>query len=126
MLIAKQKKELLPYMNEKTIKTPIHRLRTVGIAEGISFLILLCIAMPLKYLAGMPIAVKIAGWTHGLLFISFITILLNVKNTYNWPVSKTLGAVLAALLPFGTFVLDARLRKEDQQPNPDMTANEAV
>ena len=47
------------------------RLRAVGMVEAVSFLLLLGVAMPLKYFAGMPLAVKIAGWIHGLLFIAF-------------------------------------------------------
>jgi integral membrane protein len=94
------------------MKTLIDHLRTVGIAEGISFLLLLGVAMPLKYLAGIPLAVKIAGWIHGLLFIIFIVVLMRVRQEHAWPAKKVAGAMLAALLPFGTFVLDAKLRKE--------------
>jgi len=53
------------------LKTSIGRLRTIALIEGISFIVLLGIAMPLKYLAGMPQAVTFAGWLHGMLFIAF-------------------------------------------------------
>ena len=57
--------------------TPIGRLRIIGIAEGISFLTLLFIAMPIKYLAGNPEVVWYVGWGHGLLFMLFILPLIN-------------------------------------------------
>ena len=56
----------------------IGRLRTVGLLEGVSFVLLLTVAMPLKYAAGMPMAVKIAGWIHGGLFMLLLITLLNV------------------------------------------------
>lgn len=99
-------------MKESLLKTPLGRLRVVGILEGISFLLLLGIAMPLKYKFGMPIAVKIAGSLHGGLFILFVFSLFEVKSALNWSFSKVVNSLIAALLPFGTFVLDSKLRKE--------------
>ena len=58
-------------MREKNIKT-IEQLRWIGIAEGISYLVLLGIAMPLKYIFDLPLGVKITGWIHGLLFVLYI------------------------------------------------------
>ena len=55
---------------------PIPLLRAAGLAEAVSFLVLLGVAMPLKYLAGMPQAVKVVGWAHGLLFMGFCAALL--------------------------------------------------
>ena len=57
--------------------------RKIAFAEGISFLFLLLIAMPLKYLAGMPLAVSIVGGLHGILFVSFIILAFLVKEEYN-------------------------------------------
>ena len=96
-------------------KTSIGKLRITGLAEGTSFLILLLIAMPLKYMAGMPMAVKYAGWAHGILFILYIVALINVRLDYKWPFKKLLVAFIASLLPFGTFILDSRLRKEETE-----------
>ena len=59
-------------------RSSIGRLRAVALAEGISFLVLLGVAMPLKYLADMPLAVRIAGWLHGLLFIAVLFMLSNL------------------------------------------------
>lgn len=94
--------------------TAIGRLRLTGITEGISFLVLLFIAMPLKYLADLPDAVKYTGWIHGLLFILYMLALANVKFTLQWPVKKAAIAFLASLIPFGTFILDREWKKEEQ------------
>jgi integral membrane protein len=94
------------------LKTPIGRLRAVGLLEGASFLVLLFIAMPLKYAAGMPLAVKLVGWAHGLLFVSYLLVLGHTASTLRWPAVRVGGAFIAALLPFGPFVLDARLRRD--------------
>ena len=53
------------------LRSPIGRLRAVGLAEGVSFLLLLGVAMPLKYAAGYPQAVRIVGWVHGLFFMGY-------------------------------------------------------
>ena len=53
------------------MNTSIAQLRRIGYAEAISFLVLLGVAMPLKYLAGMPMAVKVVGWIHGVLFVAY-------------------------------------------------------
>ncbi|HKR05550.1 MAG TPA: DUF3817 domain-containing protein [Bacteroidia bacterium] len=83
--------------------------RVIAITEGISFLVLLFIAMPLKYFAGFPHAVMYVGWIHGILFIAFCIFLLLVKIKYGWSFKKSLIAFVASLLPFGTFVLDAKI-----------------
>ena len=95
-------------------RTPIGRLRFVGILEGLSFLILLGIAMPLKYQWGQPLAVRIVGLIHGILFIWFCGVLLNAKDAAGWDLKKAGRILIAALLPFGPFVIDSGLRREDE------------
>ena len=90
----------------------IRILRIVGIVEGISLLVLLLIAMPLKYMAGKPEAVKYFGWMHGVLFVLFIIMLLVVYFQRRWPFKKLVFATIAAFLPFGTFVFDRQLRRK--------------
>jgi integral membrane protein len=92
---------------------PIRRLRIIGLLEGTSFLVLLGIAMPLKYIAGLPAAVKVVGWVHGLLFILFLLALAEAAVALRWPWKRVLGALVASVVPFGPFVLDARLRREE-------------
>jgi integral membrane protein len=87
--------------------------RKIAFAEGVSFLVLLFIAMPLKYFAGIPIAVTIVGGLHGILFIGFVILAREVKNEYkkDW---KWFGkALLASILPFGTFYMDKYWKKEE-------------
>lgn len=86
-------------------------LRTVGTLEGISFLFLLLVAMPLKYMGGMPAAVTYAGLAHGALFLAFLVAVLAVSHRRQWPVWVFLLGLLAAVLPFGPFVFDAWLGK---------------
>lgn len=93
--------------------TPIGRLRTIGLLEGTSFLLLLGIAMPLKYMFGLPLAVKVAGWAHGLLFVLLCVALAHAARTARWTLPRTAGVFIAALLPFGPFVIDGRLKRED-------------
>ncbi|MEY4660620.1 MAG: hypothetical protein RLZZ42_572 [Bacteroidota bacterium] len=97
-------------MNVQTIRL----LRKTGIAEGISFLVLLLIAMPLKYGFGMPLAVKYTGWAHGFLFVMYVALAYYAKESYNWPFKKFLMAFMAAWLPLGTFFFDARLKKDEK------------
>jgi integral membrane protein len=76
-------------------------------------IVLLGIAMPLKYFMDMPMAVKITGYIHGFLFIAFVGLAWNVKNDLNKNFIWFGKALLASLLPFGTFVLDRSLKKEE-------------
>lgn len=94
----------------KTMKNPVALLRTLALIEGASFLILLGIAMPLKYLAGLPWAVKWVGWIHGILFILFCASLLQTMLLAKWPLLRGLAVFFAALMPFGPFLLDRRMR----------------
>ena len=95
------------------LKSPIGRLRGIGVLEGISFLLLLGIAMPLKYLAGKPEAVSVVGMAHGVLFVLYGLALLHVKLAHRWSVRKALRPFLAAFVPFGPFLIDRELRAEE-------------
>jgi integral membrane protein len=78
--------------------------------EGISLLLLLGIAMPLKYWAGMPEAVKVVGWAHGVLVIAFCLLLPYTMWVARWPIWKGLVLFIATLIPFGPFLIDGRLK----------------
>jgi integral membrane protein len=86
--------------------------RKIAMAEGISFLILLFIAMPLKYLADQPMAVKIVGTLHGALFVAFMILVYLVKDQHNKNVGWMIKAFLASIIPFGTFYMDREWKKE--------------
>jgi integral membrane protein len=94
------------------LQTTIGRLRLIGLLEGTSFLVLLGIAMPLKYLAGQPLAVKFVGWAHGALFMLFVLALFHAASDHEWPLKKMAAGFIAAVIPFGTFIFDANLRRE--------------
>lgn len=86
--------------------------KIIAIAEGISFLVLLLIAMPLKYTFQIPEPVKYVGWAHGFLFVLYCILLLQVFIVVKWSFIKTLVAFLVSFIPFGTFWLDAKLNAE--------------
>ncbi|MBD0254893.1 MAG: DUF3817 domain-containing protein [Cytophagales bacterium] len=91
------------------VKTQLGRLRIIGFAEGLSFLVLLGIAMPLKYFFGLPETVRVVGMAHGLLFVLYVLLVIQVKIEYGWSFRKMLLALLASVVPFGTFWADAKL-----------------
>jgi integral membrane protein len=91
----------------------LHRFRMIGIAEGISFLVLLLIAMPLKYFFNFPEAVKIMGWVHGALFVTFIYFAFEVMGSLKKSFLWFLKAFAAAFIPLGTFFFDRQLKKEE-------------
>ncbi len=100
-------------MSFSTPKKLLQRFRIIGIAEGISFLILLLIAMPMKYYLKIPEAVKIVGWIHGVLFIGYIYFGIEVALTFKKSVGWCCKALAAAFIPLGTFVTDKQLKKEE-------------
>ena len=88
------------------------RVRLISLMEGWSFVILLFIAMPLKYFADQPLAVRIVGMAHGVLFLILIAATLQAQlNEDNWSFKRTFLICLGALLPFGPFIVDAKILK---------------
>ncbi len=94
-------------------KWNLGRFRLIAFIEGLSYLVLLLIAMPLKYLADFPLAVTIVGGLHGGLFILYFVLLVPVWIERKWPIGKLAGATLASLVPLGTFVFDCWLKKTE-------------
>ncbi len=78
----------------------------LGILEGISFLALLFIAMPLKYSFDFPEGVRLLGPIHGGLFLGYCSLAFSLAIEQQWPIKKHLLAYAAAVLPFGTFVFE--------------------
>ncbi|MGV3596512.1 MAG: DUF3817 domain-containing protein [Bacteroidota bacterium] len=97
------------------LKTTLGRLRLIGFAEGVSFLILLFIAMPLKYAMGMPQAVKVVGMAHGVLFVVYVLAVILAAVEYGWNAKKVAIALVASILPFGPFYADAKIFKAEAQ-----------
>lgn len=82
--------------------------RRVAILEGWSFVLLLFIAMPLKYLFNVPEGVKYVGWAHGVLFVAFVALLAVCTESRKWKISFALLCFIASLVPFGTFWLERK------------------
>ncbi|OTG97632.1 MULTISPECIES: DUF3817 domain-containing protein [Acinetobacter] len=92
----------------------IQTLRVVGFLEGLSFLLLLFIAMPMKYMFDNPILVKYVGMGHGVLFILFLIVLFTVCEKQKWSITIFLMGLAASILPFGPFVFDRKLKRFEQ------------
>lgn len=75
-------------------------------------MVLLGIAMPLKYLADMPMAVRVVGMIHGVLFMAYSLLVLEFVVRKHWSLERAANAMLWAVVPFGTFFLDRELRDE--------------
>ena len=93
------------------MKNPVSLLRLVSLAEGVSYVVLLGIAMPLKYGANMPGAVKIVGSIHGALFVVFCVALLRAMLGARWPISRAALVFVASLVPLAAFWMDRRIRE---------------
>lgn len=91
-------------------KTNVGRLRILGFLEGLSLLVLVFIAVPLKYFSHDPSLVKAMGPIHGGLFLLFIFNALSVGVEQQWKFKETTWKVLlACFIPFGTFYIDRQL-----------------
>lgn len=95
------------------LKTHVGRLRFIAILEAISFLLLLGVAMPLKYAGGIDSAVRWTGLVHGILFVLFCFALLLAMRSARWSMLKGGLVFIAALLPFGPFIIDRHLKEEE-------------
>jgi integral membrane protein len=104
-------------MNAPDLRDPVGRVRAVGMVEGVSFLLLMGVAMPLKYLADLPLAVTYVGWAHGVLFVAFVLVLFQAWAGGALSFGKSALALLAALLPLGPFLIDRKLAKSGHSPD---------
>ncbi len=82
----------------------------INTIEGYSYLLLLFVAMPLKYILGFAIAVKIAGMLHGVLFIIFLYLGVKAWIEVKWSFMQTIIFFIASLLPFGTFFTKGKIK----------------
>jgi integral membrane protein len=96
----------------------IGQLRICGVAEGISFLLLMGIAMPLKYAFDYPQAVTWVGWAHGILFIAYCLMLLKCLLQKQISFGQSVLGLIAALLPFGPFFMDRSFANGERISSP--------
>ncbi len=90
----------------------LKRFRVLSWLEGSSFLLLLFVAMPLKYAAGWPLGVRVVGMAHGLLFILYVASVLELYSNKTWTIPESARALVASVVPFGMVWLDRRLRAD--------------
>lgn len=95
--------------------TALKFVRGVGIADGISLIVLLFIAMPLKYMADMPLAVSVTGAIHGGIFITYVLALLLAQIVVRWNIIWSVLGVAAAFVPFANFFLDRKFKKMQKE-----------
>jgi len=93
----------------------VQTFRVLGWFEGISFLLLLFVAMPFKYILGFPEMVRALGPLHGGLFIVYVFLAFAVADELNWPWKVRLLALLAAVLPGGTFIFENKYLQEPRR-----------
>ena len=91
------------------MKLSVRQFKIVAILEGVSFLLLLGIAMPLKYLFDSPAMTQVIGMAHGILFIAYVLMVAIIRKQLNWNLKTTALALTASVLPFGPFVVDRKL-----------------
>jgi integral membrane protein len=92
------------------LQNPVAFLRLIALIEAVSTLILFGIAMPLKYVWDMPLAVRIAGSIHGGLFLVFCYALLRVLQQTDWPLRRAALVFFASVVPVAPFLLDGRMK----------------
>ena len=85
--------------------------RITTFLEGLSYILLLFVAVPIKYQSGDPIYVQILGMPHGILFMAYVFLALYLKPRYNWDAKTFLLVLAASIIPFGTFYVDRKVLK---------------
>ena len=95
----------------------IKTLRVISYLEGISYILLLFIAVPIKHYANDQSLVKLLGMPHGLLFVAYVILSLVSSKKYRWNSKKTLVVLISSVIPFGTFYVDYKYLKTDEHRN---------
>ena len=85
--------------------------RIIALLEGVSYLLLLFIASPMKWFAGDPQYVKLLGMPHGVLFMVYVALAFLIKNDMSWTTKQFGEVLLASIIPFGTFYIDRKYLK---------------
>ena len=97
------------------MKNPIGVLRATALIEGVSFLVLLFLAMPLKYIWDQPMAVRMVGAAHGALWVAFCAMLFYTMLVAKWPLGRAALLFVAALIPFGPWLVDRRMKRYEAE-----------
>ena len=94
------------------MSAPVRQLRVVSLVEGASLLVLLLIAMPLKYAAGMPGMVRVVGMVHGVLFVAFVVAVIRAATDADWGWGRTAKVMALSVVPLGMLVIDRELQRD--------------
>jgi len=92
----------------------LKQFRIVALVEGVSFLLLLFVGVPLKHKFGIPIVSRVFGTIHGGLTLFYLITLMRTASECGWPLKRWTLALLASVIPFGAFVFDASVKRELQ------------
>lgn len=98
---------------EQATTSSLRNFRILAFVEGVSFLVILFITMPLKYWYDMPEPNRVIGMVHGVLFLGYCAYALQLKMARNWTTMKLLWLWLASIVPFGTFIADWKLLRTE-------------
>ena len=85
--------------------------RLVAFLEGLSYILLLLVAVPIKYSSGEVFFVKMLGMPHGILFVLYIALALVLRNNNQWIKNNFFAVLIASVIPFGTFVVDFKFKQ---------------
>jgi integral membrane protein len=96
------------FMND-LFKSSLGRLRIIAFLEGCSLLLLVFVAMPIKYLLNIPEATQAIGLIHGILFIVFVVATLVISILHKWNLGRVCMVMASSVLPFGTFYIDRKI-----------------
>lgn len=99
-------------MMRALFKSQIGRLRVIAFLEGWSLLLLLFIAMPVKYILDVPEATWAIGFIHGILFIIFVLATLTISFLQKWNITRVFMVMVSSVLPFGTFYIDRKILRK--------------
>lgn len=94
------------------IRDVLTRFRAISAIEGLSFLLLVFIAMPIKYIGENPYPVKILGMMHGVLFIIFMISLFETKIRKSWDTGMVFQLFVLSLIPFGAFFIERKVKSQ--------------
>lgn len=86
----------------------INIFKITSFLEGVSYILLLFVGVPLKYFGDNPAVVKSLGMPHGILFLAYIVLGLIIQREMEWDANSTVGVLLASLFPFGTFYINKK------------------
>jgi integral membrane protein len=97
-------------LDSAALRTAVARFRLVSLAEGLSYVLLMFVAMPLKYAAGIPEAVRVVGSLHGALFILFVATLFLAARQARWSPARAAWFLLLSIIPLGALRIEQELR----------------